>query len=151
MTTILGLTVATITGRIIYYLGYVGTYITSGILILLGLAYVFLGIIYKNSHNPSFKGGPSNKATATSLFLMLTLSPCEAVIPVFFAASNFGWSMLLVLALFVALGTISSMLAIIYLTLAGYRRLHFTWLEENEKAAIGIILLLLGIFAILFG
>lgn len=81
---------------------------------------------------------------------MLTLSPCEAMIPLFFAADAFGWSILLTLSIFVALGTISGMLTLIYLTLAGYRRLHFTWMEKNEKAVIGIILVVLGIFAVPF-
>ncbi|MEM4474394.1 MAG: hypothetical protein QXY75_05410 [Candidatus Bathyarchaeia archaeon] len=82
---------------------------------------------------------------------MLTLSPCEAIIPIFFVAGSFGFSILLMLSITVALGTLTSMLAIIYLTLAGYKRLRFTWLEKNEKATIGIVLLILGVFNILFG
>jgi len=151
MTTILGLAAGTIAGGIVSYMGYVGTYSTGGILILLGLIYVFLGIVHKNRHNHSFKSERSDKATITSLILMLTLSPCEAIIPVFFVAGTFGWSILWVLSIFVALGTISSMLAIIYLTLAGYKRLPFTWLEKNEKAVIGTILLALGVSALLLG
>ena len=90
MTTLLGLATATVARGIVSYLGYLEAYVTSGILILLGLVYVFLGITHESSHNHFFKGGPSDKATATSLFLMLTLSPCEAIIPVFFAASGFS-------------------------------------------------------------
>lgn len=145
MATMLGLATATVAREIVSYLGYLEAYVTSGILIILGLVYVFLGIAHKKGHNHSFKGGPSDKATVTSL------SPCEAMIPVFFAASGFGWSILLMLSLFVALGTISSMLALTHLTFAGYKRIRFTWLERNERATIGIILLALGVFTILLG
>lgn len=151
MTTMLGLAAATVARGIISYLGYFEAYVTSGILILLGVVYILLGITHGNSHTHSSEGGPSDKATATSLFLMLTLAPCEAVIPVFFAASGFGWDVLLMLSLFMALGTISSMLALIHLTSAGYRKMRFKWLEENERALIGIILSVLGVFTILLG
>jgi nickel/cobalt exporter len=140
MTSTLGLAAATISGGIVSYLGYFETYVSSGILILLGLAYVFHGVAHKNSHSHSFKGESSDRATTASLFLMLTISPCEAVIPLFFAAGSFGWSILFALSLFVALGTIGSMLALVCLTLAGYKKLRFAWLERNEKTAIGTIL-----------
>ena len=154
MTSVLGLVVATIDGGIISQIGLVETHISSGILILLGFIYVLLGISHKNSRDDFFKDELSEKATTTSLILMLTLSPCEAIIPIFFVAGSFGFSILLMLSITVALGTLTSMLAIIYiiyLTLAGYKRLRFTWLEKNEKATIGIVLLILGVFNILFG
>lgn len=149
MTSVLGLVVATIDGGIISQMGLVETHISSGI--LLGFIYVLLGISHKNSRDDFFKDELSEKATTTSLILMLTLSPCEAIIPIFFVAGSFGFSILLMLSITVALGTLTSMLAIIYLTLAGYKRLRFTWLEKNEKATIGIVLLILGVFNILFG
>lgn len=112
MTTMLGLAAASIAKGILPYLGYLETYVTSGIPILLGLIYIFLGIAHKGNHNHSFKNGPSDKATETSLFLMLTLSPCEAMIPLFFVAGTLGWNILLILSLAVTLGTISCMLSL---------------------------------------
>ncbi len=150
MTTILGLITASIAKGILPYLSYLETYVTSGILIILGLIYIFLGVTHKSNHNHSLKKGSSDKATATSLFLMLTLSPCEAMIPIFFAGSILGWQTLLILSLIMTLGTISGMLALTYLTLVGYKRIHFPWLEENERIVIGAILLVLGVFAAFF-
>ena len=98
MTTMLGLVTASIAERILPYLGYLETYVTSGILIILGLIYIFLGVAHKGDRNHSFKSGPPDKATETSLFLMLTLSPCEAMIPLFFVASTLGWNILLILS-----------------------------------------------------
>jgi nickel/cobalt exporter len=150
LTTMLGLATASIAKGILPYLGYLETYVSRGILIILGLIYIFLGFAHKGDHNHSFRSGPPNKATETSLFLMLTLSPCEAMIPLFFAASTLGWNILLMLSLVVTLGTISGMLSLTYLALVGYKRIHFPWLEKNERKIIGTILLALGVFAALF-
>lgn len=150
MTTMLGLATASIAKEILPYLGYLETYVTSGILIILGLIYIFLGVAHKGDHSHSFKSGPSDKATETSLFLMLTLSPCEAMIPLFFVVSTLGWNILLILSLVVTLGTISGMLSLTYLTLVGYKRIHFPWLERNERTVTGAILFVLGVFAAFF-
>lgn len=151
MTTILGLATASIAKEILPYLSYLGIYVTSGILIVLGLIYIFLGVARKGDHNHSFKSRPTDKATETSLFLMLTISPCEAMIPIFFITSTLGWNILLILSLVVTLGTISGMLSFTYLTLVGYKRIHLQWLEKNERTVIGSILFALGVFAALFG
>ena len=150
MTSILGLITASIAKGILPYLSHLETYVTSGILIILGLIYIFLGVIHKSNHSHSLKKGSSDKATATSLFLMLTLSPCEAMIPLFFAGSTLGWQTLLTLSVAMAVGTVSGMLSLTYLTVVGYKRIHFPWLEENERIAIGVILFVLGVFAAFF-
>jgi len=75
LTTMLGLATASIAKGILPYLGYLETYVTGGILIILGLIYIFLGFAHKGDHNHSFRSWFPNKSTETSLFLMLTLSP----------------------------------------------------------------------------
>jgi putative Mn2+ efflux pump MntP len=146
MTTILGLVAATIAKGVLSYLEYFDTFVTSGILIVLGLVYIFLGIKNKtNEHDLAH--GSSNKANETSLFLMLTLSPCEAMIPVFFVAGTMDWSTILMLSLVVTLSTIGIMISLTFLALAGYSRIHFPWLERNEKTVVGAILFVLGVFA----
>jgi putative Mn2+ efflux pump MntP len=147
MTTILGLVAASIAKGVLPYLEYFDTFVTSGILIVLGLVYIFLGIKKKtNNHDITHKS--SNKTTEASLFLMLTLSPCEAMIPVFFVAGTMAWSTLLLLSLVVTLSTIGIMISLTFLALTGYKRIHFPWLERNEKIVIGTILFALGIFAL---
>ena len=150
MTTLLGLAAASIAKEVLPYLGYLETYVTSGILIILGLIYIFLGVAHKGDHNHSLESGTHDKATETTLFLMLTLSPCEAMIPLFFVASTLGWNILLILSLVMTLGTISGMLSLTYLTLIGYKRIHFPWLEKNERTVIGVILFAIGVFAAFF-
>lgn len=147
MTTILGLVAASIAKGVLPYLEYFDTFVTSGILIVLGLVYIFLGIKNKtNNHDLTHES--SNKATETSLFLMLTLSPCEAMIPVFFVAGTMTWSTLLMLSLVVTLSTIGIMTSLTFLALKGYKRIQFPWLERNEKTVVGTILFALGIFAL---
>lgn len=147
MTTILGLVAASIAKGILPYIEYFDTFVTSGILIGLGLVYIFLGIKNKtNNHDLTHES--SNKATGTSLFLMLTLSPCVSMIPVFFVAGTMTWSTLLMLPLVMTLSTIGIMLSLTFLALTGYKRIHFPWLERNEKTVVGTILFALGIFAL---
>lgn len=150
LTTMLGLAIASIAKGFLPYLGYLETYVTSIILIVLGLIYITLGVIYRGDHNHSFKRGLSDRATETSLFLMLTLSPCEAMIPVFFAASTLGWNNLLIMSLVATLGTISGMVILTYLGLEGYSRIHFPWLEKNERTVIGVVLFAVGVFTMFF-
>jgi len=151
MTILLGLTAALLAQKIMSSLGHFGTYISSGILIVLGFVYILLGVARKSNHHTRPFEKPSDKITALSLFLMLTFSPCEAMIPVFFAAGTLGWSTLVTLSLVTALGTIGSMILLIYLTMMGYKKLHFLSIEKNEKVVIGMIILALGIFAALYG
>jgi len=147
LTTMLGLVIASIAKGLLPFLGYFETYVTSVVLIILGFIYIALGVAHRGDHH---KSGLSDKATETSLFLMLTLSPCEAMIPVFFAASTLGWDSLLIMSVVATLGTISGMVILTYLGLEGYRRIHFPWLEKNERTAIGVILLVLGVFTLFF-
>ncbi len=43
------------------------------------------------------------------------------------------------------------MLSMTYLAVVGYKRIHFTWLEKNERKIIVPIILALGVFASLLG
>lgn len=91
-----------------------------------------------------------NNATAVGALVMgLTLSPCLELLPVYLAASRFPPVLLLTLSLTMAATTLSIMLALVYLTLQGLKRIRLQWLENNEGLLIGSILILLAI-AMLF-
>lgn len=151
MTVLLGLAVVFAGKAIISSFDILLLPVTSGILIVFGSIYVTLGLRmkHKQSKNHQHERIP-DKATSLSLFLMLTFSPCEAMIPVFFASSPYGWSVLLPLTLIVAFTTIGGMLLLIYLTLIGYKRIHSHWFEENERTLIGAVLIVLGLFVLLY-
>jgi len=144
MTALLGVAVALAGSMVISSLDIVLLPVTSGILIVFGVVYIILGLRTKHHHLDV-----PDKATALSLFIMLTFSPCEAMIPVFFAASPYGGVVLALLTAMVALTTIGGMLLLIYLTMIGYKRIHSHWLEENERIVIGTTLLVLGVFVLL--
>lgn len=151
MTVILGIIVAFIGKMIISSFDILLLPVTSGILIIFGSIYTSLGfrMKHKNAKNHHHLK-MSDKTTSLSLFLMLTFSPCEAMVPVFFAASPYGWVILLFLALIVAFTTIGGMLLLIYVILIGYKKIHFRWFEENERIVIGVVLIVLGLFALVY-
>lgn len=150
MTVILGIIVAFAGSLIVSSFDILLLPVTSGILIVFGSIYVSLGLRTKRKIAKNHHLKMSDKTTSLSLFLMLTFSPCEAMIPVFFAASPYGWTTLLILTLIVAFTTIGGMLLLIYLSLIGYKRIHSRWFEENDRIVIGAILILLGLFVLLY-
>ena len=151
MTVLLGLAVVFAGKAIISSFDILLLPVTSGILIVLGSIYVALGLRMKHKQTKGHQHARMpDKATSLSLFLMLTFSPCEAMIPVFFASSPYGWEVLLPLTLIVTLTTIGGMLLLIYLTLIGYKRIHSHWFEENERTLIGTVLIVLGLFVLLY-
>jgi putative Mn2+ efflux pump MntP len=117
--------------------------IASIILLTFGIIYIILNLRkHKHTHSHSKH---RKFTTAFSLFLMLTLTPCEPMIVVYFTMGTFGLKFLILLTLVMAITTLCGMLTLTYFTLLGYERVKFQWLEKNERLVIGIILLILGI------
>lgn len=149
MTTILGLAAAIIAKWILPYIGFLEAYLTSGTLIALGLTFLLLGLIKRGEQEHGVI--PPDRATAAALFLMLTFSPCEAIIPLFFAASPLEWGVLITLSIVVMVSHLGCMLTLTYLALLGYERIHPLWPERHEKVVIGAVLMALGLADILLG
>ncbi len=125
--------------------------VSSGILIFFGLIYIIIGLMHKeHSHHHDVKPSIMNKSSAISLFIMLTFSPCEAIIPVFFAASPLGWNILIQLSVVTAICTIGIMLLLTTLAIYGYSKIETPWIQNNERTLIGGILFSLGIFILIF-
>jgi hypothetical protein len=74
----------------------------------------------------------------------MTLSPCESLIPVFFAAGGLAWPQLIAMAVLSSVITIGAMALLAGLAHAGYTRIAFPWLEANERIVLAVILLVLG-------
>jgi len=90
----------------------------------------------------------SDRAAMGTLFLALTLSPCEAVIISFMSTWRFGYAYALVLAIGASLATVLAMIAATWITIAGRERLRFPWLDRNEMALTGVILIIIGLVVI---
>ena len=150
MTGVFGIIAALVGGLILSSLDLLLLPVTSGILMVIGLIYVVLGYRAKKAGAEGHHHHVPDNATSLSLFLMLTFSPCEAMIPVFFAASPYGLESLLFLVVVVSLATIGAMMLLVYLTMKGYERIHSRWLEENDRIVVGTSLILLGILVYVF-
>jgi hypothetical protein len=148
-TTLVGILIAWIGLRVQEVVeGVVGP-IAAGILILLGMLYIAL--YFKelgHSHHHGHPAELSDKSAILSLIAILTFSPCEAMLPIYFAASPLGWYMIILLSVFVALGTVGGMMILTYLAYRGIESIRFAKLEHYEKLILGLLMTLLGIIVI---
>ncbi|MDI6783628.1 MAG: hypothetical protein QME64_05970 [bacterium] len=148
-TTVVGILIAWIGWKVSETVeGIVGP-IAAGILILLGMLYI--GLYFKELGHGHHHGHPSelsDTGAVLSLIAILTFSPCEAMLPIYFAASPLGWYMIILLSLFIALGTVGGMMILTYLAYRGIERFKFSKLEHYEKLILGSMLAILGFIVI---
>lgn len=86
----------------------------------------------------------SDRAAFGVLFSVLTFSPCEGMVPFFFAATQFGWAGLLTLAIVTGVLTVLSILVWVSLARWGLERVHLPLSERGEKVLTGVVLMALG-------
>jgi nickel/cobalt exporter len=96
------------------------------------------------------KAKVSDRVAILSLVGMLTLSPCEAFLPVYFSGIKYGWQGFGILSVTLAAATILGMVVFTYLTMSGLERMKLTFLEKYESYLLGVLLCLLGIALIVF-
>lgn len=88
----------------------------------------------------------SDRAAIWALFAFLTVSPCEAFLPIYASGIRYGWRGYLALTLILSLGTVLGMVVFTSMTLAGLNRLRLEWMERYES---GTMAALLGLVALL--
>jgi ABC-type nickel/cobalt efflux system permease component RcnA len=86
-----------------------------------------------------------DRAAIGGLFLMITLSPCEAFLPVYLSAVQFGWNGFFVLSAILAVATLAGMTLFTWLTLIGFGRFQVKRFEKWEAGLIGALFCLLGL------
>lgn len=94
-------------------------------------------------------GRSGDWAAIGGLFVMLTFSPCEAFLPVYLSAVQFGWRGFIVLSLILAVATLAGMMIFTWLTLVGFDRFKLKSFEQFEAGLLGMIFIVLG-FMLLF-
>ena len=143
-TCILGTIIALLGLHIAKYTETIAEPLAASILIILGIAFIIIGRLKpcKHNHNHSIF---SDKTIVISLFMMLSCSPCIAVLPIFLAASTFSWKMLLLLSIILTVTTVSSMLVLTTLAYSGVRKINLCSIEHYEREIIGGILSTIGI------
>jgi nickel/cobalt transporter (NicO) family protein len=92
----------------------------------------------------------SDRVAITSLFALLTLSPCEGFLPIYVTGIRFGWSGFALLTLILSIATVAGMLFFTGLTLAGIGSLRLRWLERHESGVMGSLLVLVGLLVMFF-
>lgn len=92
----------------------------------------------------------SDWAAITSLFVLLTFSPCEGFIPVYVSGVRYGWSGFALLTAILSIGTVLGMLVFTWLTLIGLDKLKMKWAERYESGVLGGLLCALGLIVIIF-
>lgn len=93
--------------------------------------------------------GTGDWAAIAGLFTMLTLSPCEAFLPVYLSGVQFGWRGFVVLSLILAVATLVGMTLFTWLTLIGFDRLRIKRLERHEAGMLAALFVVLGIIVLL--
>jgi nickel/cobalt transporter (NicO) family protein len=87
----------------------------------------------------------SDSAVITSLFTLLTFSPCEGFLPVYVSGISYGWPGFAALSLVLAFATIAAMVIFTWVTMSGVDKLRLNRLEQYETAFVGAAVLLLGV------
>lgn len=147
-TTLLGFIIAILGFHITKYAETFAEPLAGSILIVLGITFVIIGRLRHGKHNHNHAKF-SDKTIAISLFIMLSLSPCVAALPIFLAASTFSWSKLLLLSAILSVTTISGMLVLTILAYSGVKKINLCSIEEYEKEIIGGILTIIGIISLM--
>lgn len=122
----------------------------GGLLILLGGFYIVRHLTAPaHAHGGVARlGKRSDAAAIAGLVTVLSLSPCEAFLPLYLNVA-YGWPGFLALSAILLVGTCAAMALFTGLGLAGAERLRLERLERYEAVVIGAALCLLGLFVAL--
>lgn len=91
----------------------------------------------------------SDRVAIVSLIALLTFSPCEGFLPVFFSGIAYGWTGFAILAAILGIGTVAGMTVFTSLTLAGMEKIKLSVLEKYEALVMGVLLCLLGVATVI--
>lgn len=126
--------------------------IAPALLIVLGLVYLIIDRFKNTKHKHDIDAGKvSNRskwAIIVSLALAMFLSPCLEIEAYYFQAAAAGWKGILMVSAVYVFITVAGMLLLVYLASKGVRAIHSHFLDHHEKLLSGIVLILLGVFAL---
>jgi nickel/cobalt exporter len=92
----------------------------------------------------------SDRIAITSLFALLTFSPCESFVPFYVYGIRYGWMGFALLTAILSVATVAGMIVFTWLTLVGMRRINLRLLEKYELGLLGALLCAVGVLIILF-
>jgi nickel/cobalt exporter len=103
-----------------------------------------------DQHHHTSSRATSDRATIMSLLLFLTLSPCEAFLPIYVSGIREGWAGFALLTAILSVGTVLGMVVFTSLSLTGLNRIRLGWLERCESGMMAALLFGVGLFVLLF-
>src|ERR1700737_3593359 len=95
---------------------------------------------YGAAGKKDFAKRTSDRVAITGLLALLTLSPCEAFIPIYVSGIRYGWSGFALLTGILSAGTVTGMVIFTGLTLAGTKQIQLGILEKYESGLMGFLL-----------
>ncbi|MFO7371045.1 MAG: hypothetical protein R6X09_12350 [Bacteroidales bacterium] len=126
--------------------------IAPALLIVLGLVYLIIDRFKNTKHKHDIDASKVNDrskwAIIVSLALAMFLSPCLEIEAYYFQAAAAGWKGILMVSAVYVFITVAGMLLLVYLASKGVRAIHSHFLDHHEKLLSGIVLILLGVFAL---
>ncbi len=124
--------------------------VAGGLLICLGLFYLIRHALggHGHSHGSRTETALSDRGAVAGLMVVLTLSPCEAFLPIYLSGTRFGWAGFGLLSVVLVGAAVASMVGLTALSLAGVGALRMKAAERYEGAVMGAALCLLGLLVI---
>ncbi len=89
-----------------------------------------------------------DRAALWGLFLTLTLSPCELMLPVYLTAAPHGWAAVAWLSAVLGAATLAGMAGLTWATLRGLALAPGSWPARLDRRVVGGLLCLLGVLAV---
>lgn len=125
--------------------GGLSPWLVSGLLIALGLFYLWRQARRHGHAHARPKLFTSDRAAILALLTLVTISPCEAFLPVYLSGVRYGWGGFLLLSAVLAGATIAGMVVFTGVSMLGVRRLPLALLERYESGVLGAVLCALGV------
>ncbi len=123
-------------------------WVVGAMMMLLGGFYLWRGRhAHAHSHGEEevvHRRYASDRAAIFALVALLTLSPCEAFLPVFLAGVKHGWTGFMALSAVLMAATATGMLLFTTLSLMGVRRLGLEKIARYESTILGVALIAMG-------
>ena len=156
-TIIIGIVVGLIGYKLAAQYSAISETIAPGILIGLGLIYIFRDFHSRSAHTHEMKTlikKPDQKksrwvAILTSLSIAMFLTPCIEIEAYYFQAGAIGWLGIFIVSTVYLITTVMVMLILVYLGYKGATTFKSHFLEHHEKRVTGIVLIALGILALM--
>lgn len=126
--------------------------IAGVLLIAFGLAYGIWGLrraagekLHGHSHAHYDHVHDPSRTTVLGLFVLFSLDPCVAVIPIMMAAAPLGAARVAALVVAYELATLTAMVALVLPARAGVNVLRARWLDRYGDAAAGAVIVGVGV------